>query len=68
MERESAERRKDLPTCCYSNQMHYVKDFSVFDYLRRRFYKKDGSNQQQVVLFLCGATAGISSLTLTTPL
>jgi len=40
----------------------------VFDYTRNRFYKKDGSSMQQIVLLLCGATAGISSLTLTTPL
>lgn len=45
-----------------------IQDFSVFDYTRNRFYKKDGSSMQQIVLFLCGATAGISSLTLTTPL
>lgn len=36
--------------------------------MRTKFYIKDGSNKQKVVLFLCGATAGLSSLTLTTPL
>lgn len=45
-----------------------MKDFATFDYLRGRFYKNDGSNKQKIVLFLCGAAAGISSLTLTTPL
>lgn len=45
-----------------------IQDFSIFDYLRRRFYKKDGTNIQQIVLFACGATAGVTSLTVTTPL
>ena len=45
-----------------------MKDFSVFDFLRTRYYRKDGTLKQQVTLYLCGACAGITSLTLTTPL
>jgi hypothetical protein len=40
----------------------------VFDYLRQRFYRNDGTTRQQVQLFLCGALAGVTSLTVTTPL
>ena len=45
-----------------------MKDFAVFDYLRTRFYKNNGSLKQQIVLFSCGAFAGVSSLTITTPI
>ena len=45
-----------------------IKDFAVFDYMRTRFYINDGSLKQQIVLFGCGAIAGVSSLTVTTPI
>jgi len=36
--------------------------------LRGRFYKEDGSFEQKITLFLCGATAGVCTLTATTPI
>lgn len=36
--------------------------------MRAKFYRKDGSFKQQVTLYMCGAVAGMTSLTLTTPL
>jgi len=67
MERQSTQCRQDIPPCCHRNASP-IKDFAVFDYLRAHFYIKDGSFNQQIVLFLCGATAGVSSLTVTTPI
>ena len=67
MEREPIECRQDFPTRGHCTILS-IKDFATFDYLRGKFYKKDDSAHQKIVLFLCGATAGLSSLTITTPL
>lgn len=40
----------------------------MFDWLRGRFYKNDGSFLQKTILFFCGSFAGICALTATDPL
>jgi len=45
-----------------------MQDFAVFDFMRGKFYKKDGSIWQRIVLFGCGSIAGICALTATDPL
>lgn len=67
MERKYYERRSSFSQCSSRNALN-IQDFSVFDYLRTRFYTNDGSFSQQIRLYLCGATAGLTSLTLTSPL
>lgn len=45
-----------------------MKDFAVFDFLRGKLYKNDGTFLQKVILFMCGSVAGICALTVTDPL
>ena len=47
--------------------MNLTQDFAVFDFLRTNFYRHDGSGEQKIRLFLCGAIAGVCTLTATTP-
>lgn len=45
-----------------------MQDFAVFDYLRHKFYNpNERTLRQKVILFACGAVAGICSMTCTTP-
>lgn len=67
MERKYNECVENIPSCRYRKSV-FIKDFAVFDYLRGKYYKADGSWQQKAVLFFCGASAGICSLTATTPI
>ena len=67
MERKPYEHRTSLPQCSYRNVFN-IQDFTVLDYLRTRYYRKDGTPFMQMVLYLCGASAGLTSLTITTPL
>ena len=67
MERQYNERVENIPSCCY-RKFVFIQDFAVFDFLRGKYYKADGTWQQKVVLFFCGASAGICSLTATTPI
>lgn len=67
MERKSSQRRENIPARSHCTPSK-TKDFAVFDYLRHHYYTKDGTFKQQIVLFCCGAVAGVSSLTVTTPI
>ena len=67
MERKYGERRKNLSPCCHRILL-LIQDFAVFDYLRGKFYTQDGTIKSKITLFFCGAIAGITALTCTTPL
>lgn len=67
MERQQLEYFKNFSSCCYRTK-YIIQDFAVFDFLRTRYYKQDGTWQQKIRLFVCGAIAGICSLSATTPI
>ena len=58
---------QDVSTCCHRKQT-LTQDFATFDYLRGKFYTKDGSLKARIILFWCGALAGVVALTCTDPL
>lgn len=68
MERKHYEHLSNVPSCSYCN-IHFTKDFAVFDYMRGRFYtKEDKSIKNRIILFFCGSISGLCALTATDPL
>lgn len=67
MERKFNEYFKNISSCSYC-KIIFIQDFAVFDFLRTKYYKSNGTIQQKIVLFFCGAAAGITALSATTPI
>ena len=67
MAREPHERSPSVSSFSDSKAKN-IKDFAVFDFVRKRFYVNDGSARSKAILYMCGASAGCSAITITTPL
>jgi solute carrier family 25 protein 42 len=67
VEGQHDEHIKSFYLLCHRN-LSITKDFSVFDFMRHKFYNpQEKTNRQKLILFGCGATAGACSVTATTP-
>ena len=68
MERQLHEYLQDVPSCSHRTYT-LTQDYAVFDYTRAAFYVKERNTfQNRVILFVCGASAGATALTVTAPL